>query len=438
MWWFFANAATAANFRCLGGVAACTPLVRLGEGSAALVDRVRIDVDPGAQHRSLSSVPAPPLYAVAKSFRSAPLLDSAADGEAAAPLDSADRRRRAAWTLRAERKEVEMCRHVRPSPHIPVCLHASPRTASRPTTLLFEDWGAGLVTQSDLLAPGAPALTCAARLAIGLHVARALHALHAQHIQHLDVQPANVGILLDGAGGVRRAGLFDFGLAETNRALRDGATVPIAHAAFAAPELQRTLRPAVNGSDIFSWALLQLHVWGACPAFAAASPLRDAGAAGAGNATARAALRHNCWRVDTRRDAASGAIALPWWVDNDATYLSLIDAAVARRVPGAVMPRALGALLTRCLARDPKRRLASAAHVVAAMEALLAAATTAEAAGGAADRDRPGATTTLSPGQAATRIAAAAAAATEGELILCTVTLCANSANDLTCPPHIL
>ena len=184
-----AGAAEPAQFRCMGGGATCTPMVRLGEGSTALVDRVRIDVDLGAQQRSLSALLAQPLTAVAKRFRSAPLLDSAVDGGDATSLDIAARRQRAAWARRAERKEVDMCRHVRPSPHIVACLHASRRTASSPTTVLFEDWGAGLVTQSDLLAPGAPALARVARLTIGLHVARALRALHGQRIQHLDVQP---------------------------------------------------------------------------------------------------------------------------------------------------------------------------------------------------------------------------------------------------------
>ena len=343
------------SFRCLGDTARCTPTALLGEGSSSTVHRVVVTLDPSSGSAALADLAtSAPLLAVAKRFRAAPRLDSSS-GAANRSTPNTPRMRRAVA------KELEICRALRASAHIVTCLYATRATLLRPT-LLFEDWGASATTQSALLLRRGAArrLNRDARLNVGLHVARALHALHAQRIQHLDVQPANV--LVDGA--LARAALFDFGLAETNGELRRGLRLPVTHAAFAAPELQRTLRPAINTSDIYSWALLQLHLWGACPS-----------AWGQHQRRAGVEESEQCWRVPVVRDARTGALALPPWMEDVGALPGmvhrLIGAGGAAADTDTSMPHALGELLLRCLARDPTRRPQSAGVVVAVLERLL-------------------------------------------------------------------
>lgn len=156
---------------------------------------------------------------------------------------------------------------------------------------------------------------------IGREIASGLAAAHAQGIVHRDLKPANV--LLE--AGTGRAKLTDFGLARAvdDTGLTRGGLVP-GTPEYLAPECAQG-RPADARSDLFSLGCV-LHA-----AAAGQSPFRAD--------TTLATLRRVC--EATPEPLHRGQAAFPRW---------------------------LGELVTQLLRKDPARRPASAAAVLALLE----------------------------------------------------------------------
>jgi serine/threonine protein kinase len=154
-------------------------------------------------------------------------------------------------------------------------------------------------------------------LSVAERVAEGLAVLHRHGVNHLDVKPHNV--LIDAAGidaarqraARQRAGphaacagdasdagawrapgtvrLTDFGLAATDQmAETPGWTAPRYPSAYASPEQHASYRPVSGGaSDVFSFALLLLHMWGGEVFWTAAGVGGSRGAPSASPAGAR-------------------------------------------------------------------------------------------------------------------------------------------------------
>jgi serine/threonine protein kinase len=168
-------------------------------------------------------------------------------------------------------------------------------------------------------------------LAIALEIAQGLAAAHQQGVVHRDLKPENVALAADG-----RVKLLDFGLARFDTSPEPyGDTVPgsphltrdgqvLGTPAYMSPE-QALGEPVDSRSDVFSFGTLLFElVTGRCP-FA----------------------RHTS--EDTRRAVIDAALPEGWQA----------------RVPGV-----LASLISRATEREPLRRFASGAELVAALEAV--------------------------------------------------------------------
>lgn len=168
-----------------------------------------------------------------------------------------------------------------------------------------------------------PTLAASDVARIGLQLARALEATHAKGILHRDIKPSNV--LLE--GGLERARLADFGLAEPVRTDETSRTKSIAGTPhYMSPEQARGETIDAR-SDLFGLGALLHHL-------ATGRPLYDGS------------------------DAAS---VLAQAARGGATSVRVINAA---------LPRALTDIIDRLIAPRPQDRFASARELVEALERL--------------------------------------------------------------------
>jgi serine/threonine protein kinase len=167
-------------------------------------------------------------------------------------------------------------------------------------------------------------------LAIARDIARALVVAHAAGVAHRDIKPANIMLT---ATSPSRAVLLDFGIA---RSLDPGATMTstslvVGTAGYIAPEISMGGRAYDARADLYSLGVVLYEMVVGAPPFVAA------------NALALAALQ------------ASEDPQPP-------------------RVREPTVPADVDALVMRLVARNPARRPADAATVVAALDALLSGA----------------------------------------------------------------
>jgi serine/threonine-protein kinase len=166
-------------------------------------------------------------------------------------------------------------------------------------------------------------------LKIALDILDALDVAHQAGVVHRDVKPSNV--FLESGDGVR-ARLLDFGVAKTagdpDVPLRTTGGKTLGSLAYMAPEQAGSAESADGRADLYGVGALAFRALAGRPPFSASTP----------------------------------AVMLALKLERDAPALSAVT--------GVTWPKALEAWLGKILARDPKRRFASAAAARESLEAL--------------------------------------------------------------------
>jgi serine/threonine-protein kinase len=167
-------------------------------------------------------------------------------------------------------------------------------------------------------------------LQVALDVLDALDAAHRAGVVHRDVKPSNV--FVEDRGGRLRARLLDFGVAKTagdpDLPLRTTGGKTLGSLAYMAPEQAGSAESADARADLYGVGALAFRALSGRPPFAASTP----------------------------------AVMLALKLERDAPQLSAVT--------GVAWPKAVESWLAKLLAREPKRRFASAAAAREALEAL--------------------------------------------------------------------
>jgi eukaryotic-like serine/threonine-protein kinase len=235
-------------------------------------------------------------------------------------------RRAAGDEARLRFRREERAARAAASAHTPAVLDA--RTDGEPPNyiayehLVGETLEARLERESDL---GLDEV-----LKVALDVLDALDVAHQAGVVHRDVKPSNV--FLEERGGDVRARLLDFGVAKTagdaDVPLRTTGGKTLGSLAYMAPEQAGSAESADARADLYGVGALAFRALAGRPPFAASTP----------------------------------AVMLALKLERDAPELSAVT--------GVAWPKAVEAWLAKLLARDPKRRFASAAAARESLEAL--------------------------------------------------------------------